>query len=1207
MKKDKILGIDTGTNSLGWAIVERDEQGCKLLEKGVNIFQEGALTEKGQESSKAAERTRYRALRTRYYRIKLRKIRLLAVLSNAGLCPPLSREELRLWRLKGIYPQNEAFRAWQATDDRQDLNPYHCRHLCLHERLNLSDDAQRHTLGRALYHINQRRGFLSNRKDQTDDKESGKVKGGISQLTANMKTAGCEYLGDYFYALYRKGLTIRNHYTARNEHYLKEVKAICARQNLPDDLCRKIEKAIFSQRPLKSQKQQVGHCVFEKNKPRCPVSHPLFEEFRMLSFVNNIRVKTPTDDTLRPLNEEERHTVLTLFDRVKERFDFADIANKIAGKGCSGYYKTDTGMPYLFNYHMDSSVPGCPVTARLKKLFGADWADGACEVYTLAKGKTRAQVADDVWHALFFYSDEDKLREFGQSRLQLTEEEAEAFSRIKMPSDYASLSLCAIKKILPYLRQGLQYAHAAFMANLGKVMPAYEWGNPMMREAAIERVKEKMANYDAKTAAVPMDIYLKDFLAEQYHIDKALLSRLYHPSQIDVFPKAMPDDEGQYRLGSPRTGSIRNPMAMRALFRLRHLVNRLLREGKIDRDTTIHIEFARELNDANMRAAIANTVRDNEKEREQCRKEIRELYFKETGLHIEPTDTDILKCQLWNEQGRQCLYTGKQINIADFIGASPKFDIEHTVPRSVGGDSTKMNLTLCDSRYNRDVKKAQLPTALPDYATIMERVADWKEKYERLAKDARKCRTNSSMTKEQKDREIRRRHYLELQRDYWKGKYERFTMTEVPEGFSRRQGTDIGIISKYARLYLKSVFPKVYTIKGIATSDFRKIWGIQSEYTKKERVSHVHHCIDAIVIACLGPGEYSKLAAYYHDEEKHNWYGHTRPQFDKPWPTFTEDLKNLHAELLVSHHTPDNVPKRVVRNVKTGGTKTRMACDTARSQLHKETYYGAIQTPEGIRYVLRKELSSLAEKDIDSIVDETVRRKVKEAIERVGFKEAMAGTIWMNEEKRIPIKRVRCLTSIKNPLSIRRHRDASAKEHKRTFYVTNDSNYLMAIYIGRNGKGKEERDFKVVNDLDAAAFFKRKHHDGEHLVPLVSEKGYPLAYTLKTGTMVLLYESNPEEVWNATQEELSRRLYKVTGLNNMVQTQKGKTRYYSVLKLLHQQEARKSSDIKPKNGAYKQGEALRPGIVMLHTQINALVSGVDFEMNELGEIKWLRR
>lgn len=96
----KILGFDTGTNSLGWAIVEKKADEYHLLDKGVNIFQEGVKIEKGIESSKAADRTAHKASRVRNYRIKLRKIRLLRILSDAHLCPPLSKVELSAWRLK---------------------------------------------------------------------------------------------------------------------------------------------------------------------------------------------------------------------------------------------------------------------------------------------------------------------------------------------------------------------------------------------------------------------------------------------------------------------------------------------------------------------------------------------------------------------------------------------------------------------------------------------------------------------------------------------------------------------------------------------------------------------------------------------------------------------------------------------------------------------------------------------------------------------------------------------------------------------------------------------------------------------------------------------------------------------------------------------------------------------------------------------------
>lgn len=1212
----KILGIDTGTNSLGWAIVEKKADEYHLLDKGVNIFQEGVKIEKGIESSKAADRTAHKASRVRNYRIKLRKIRLLRILSDAHLCPPLSKVELSAWRLKKEYPKNDLFMQWQGTDDESEKTPYAYRHKCLHECLDFNSMTDRYILGRAFYHMIQRRGFLSNRKDQSGD-DTGKVKESISNLTQEMHDDGYEYLGDYFYSLYNKGEKIRNHYTARNEHYLAEFKAICEKQkldkNLGPEIVRQIEKAIFDQRPLKSQKGQVGKCVFEKNKTKCPSSHPMYEEFRMLSFINNIKIQTPNDSALRPLSAEERELIMPLFFRKsiikKKQFDFEDIAKKLAPKKQYGFYKksSDAEMPYLFNYPMDTSVSGCPVTAALKDIFGDNWIDSLCETYTLAEGKSRLNVVNDIWHALFFYTDETKLAEFGKNRLQLDDEEAKKFCEISLPSDYASLSLKAICKILPYLRKGLIYSHAVFLGNLCEVMPQYEWNMEEMRNAAIDNIIYEMNQIDSKDART-FEVCIKEYLKEQYHVSDEKLQKLYHPSMMEMYPRVQrTNNHGVYQLGSPRIDSVRNPMAMRSMFRLRKLVNRLLEEGKIDQDTEIHIEFARELNDANKRNAIAAYTKENQNKNDEARKKIRNLFKAETGNDIEPTDVDVLKYVLWEEQGHICLYTGKQIRISDFVGANPKFDIEHTIPRSVGGDSTKMNLTLCDSRFNREVKKTKLPTELPNHDEIMARINDWREKYESLDGQIRRQKKMSkgATAKDQKDAIIRKRHLLELQRDYWRGKYLRFTMESVPDGFSRRQGTDISVISKYARLYLKSLFKHVYTVKGIATSDFRKIWGIQKVYSKKERVNHVHHCIDAIVIACIGLDEYNKLGAYYHDEENHEWYGMSKAYFKKPWPTFVEDIEKVQDEILVYHYTPDNMPKqgrrRILLDVDINGLKKKkkVLCkgDAARGSLHKDTYYGAIMRSDEDTpfYVVRKNVDShLTDLDIKNIVDDVVRRIIQNAVAE-GGKDALNGTIWMNEEKQIPIKKVRCITSVKNPLSFehRKPRDTSNKSYKNDYYVAPDDNYLMAVYKGVTSKGKVKYMYEFINMLDAARFYKQSNNKvlvGGNIVQL-SKDGLNLDYTLKKGTMVLLYVDNPDEVWENNVDR-SCRLYKVTELwkdGRIVVTK--------------HTEARPSSEVPKVTKGFCIGDS--KGLYS-YSKFSALVQGYDFEINELGEIKRLK-
>lgn len=1203
----KILGIDTGTNSLGWAIVDKTADNYNLLDKGVNIFQEGVKLEKGiKESSKAAERTEHRATRVRYYRIKLRKIRLLRILSDNHLCPHLSQEELSTWRLKKVYPKNELFMQWQHTDDDTEKTPYAYRHKCLHEKLDLSDITDRYILGRAFYHIIQRRGFLSNRKEQGGD-DSGKVKEGISTLTQEMNEAGYEYLGDYFYALYNKGEKIRKHYTARNEHFLSEFKAICEKQNLERELgvevVRNIEKAIFDQRPLKSQKGQVGKCVFEKNKTKCPSSHPMYEEFRMLTFINNIKIKTPNDDELRPLNAEERESIMPLFFRnpkSKKQFDFEDIAKRLAPKKTYGFYKKeeDAEMPFLFNYPMDTSISGCPVTAALKDVFGNDWVDAICETYTLGEGKSRFDIVNDIWHALYFYSDKDKLAEFAINRLQLSEDEAKRFSEISLPSDYASLSLKAICKILPYLRRGLIYSHAVFLGNLCEVMPKYEWSIKEMREAIIDNIIMEMNRYDTKDKRT-FEVCIKDYLKEQYNVSDDSLKKLYHPSMIETYPRVQfTNEHGVYQLGSPRIDSVHNPMAMRSMFRLRKLVNRLLAEGKIDQDTEIHIEFARELNDANKRNAIAAFVKENQTANDEARKKIITLFKKETGKDIEPTDKDILKYVLWDEQNHICLYTGKQIRISDFIGANPKFDIEHTIPRSVGGDSTKMNLTLCDSRFNREVKKTKLPVDLSNHDEILELINDWKKKYETLDFQIRKLKKQSkgTTTKEQKDTIIRKRHLLELRRDYWRGKYERFTMESVPEGFSRRQGTDISVISKYARLYLKSLFNRVYTVKGIATSDFRKIWGIQDIYSKKERVNHVHHCIDAIVIACIGLDEYNKLGAYYHDEENNKWYGMSKATFKKPWGTFVEDIKKIQDEILVYHYTPDNMPKQGRRRIKIDGKKILCKGDAARGSLHNDTYYGAIENDGAVKYVKRIDLASLKENDVKNIVDDTVRGIIESAIKEKGFKDAMASTIWMNEEKQIPIKKVRCFTAVKNPLIFenRKPRDISDKEYKRNYYVTTNGNYMIALYVGLKINEKKNTFYEFVNMMEAASYYKTSNEKstvGYNIVPQVKNDCH-LKYVLKKGTMVIFYKETADEVWEYSLEDLVKNLYYVSVIES-----DGRVTFK------HQQEARQDKEL-PRTAS--EAMDIKPKIRIGLASAKILVQGYDFEINELGEIKKLR-
>jgi CRISPR-associated endonuclease Csn1 len=1215
----KILGLDLGTNSIGWAIVEREKTEFQLLDKGVRIFSEGVKSEKGIESSRAAERRAFRSARKLKFRRKLRKYETLHVLVRNNMCP-LSIEEVDNWKKSGFknYPLNPEFIKWLRTSDDDQINPYQFRAKASLQQVDKLE------LGRAFYHLAQRRGFLSNRLDQTAEgvleehcpqlltliedatnviemkseiqdhfeiagifdsnvkdgykkdtdegekkliklhkslitilnknedfekcvkdlndqlnkKENlGVVKQKINELTTQMKEGNFTTLGQLFNSQYNKA-KIRNQYTAREEHYLDEFEIICKTQGLTgiseteqvkerrySGLIKDLYRAIFFQRPLKSQKGLVGKCPFEKTKSRCAVSHPDFEEFRMWTYLNTIKLGTKVDKTMRFLSLEEKLALVPKFLRKKEHFDFADLAKELVGKNSSfGFYlgsKKDE-VDFLFNYRPNDTVTGCPVSAAFSAVFGKNWKEIEFTYSTLNKDQKSVERKvdySDLWHLLSVSTSDVYLMEYAKEKLNLDDKNSKAFSKIRLKKDYGNLSLSAINKILPYLKEGLLYSHAVFMANIEKIVEPTIWNKPEQRLSIRENISEIIENHsyenarleiingliknckneqtyyskeaepiyktDLKNAMVrffklyhhedaniqaslvdelfPMfmkqlklnefkkikrlDEKVLEFLSGQnqdgeiYCKNQQSLKKLYHPSDIEVFKKVIYKDKSgneQIILGSPLTQSIKNPMAMRALHQLRKVLNELIKQDQIDEKTIIHIEMARELNDANKRKGIQQFQNELKKRNEEALKDIKKLYYEECKKEIEPTGDDLLRYQLWIEQNRQEIYEpsindgmSRKIAISQIIGENPDYDIEHTIPRSISQDNSQMNKTLCSKSFNRDIKKKSMPSELKNHEIILQHVKHWRNESEKMTIEIEKIsrQIKAAATKEAKDKKITQRHYLTLKRDYLKGKYERFTWVEPKVGFKNSQIPDTGIITRYAQAYLKSYFKQVESVKGGMVAEFRKIWGIQESYqkdgkkyyTEKDRSKHTHHTIDAITIACMTKDKYDALAHAWTLEEKSDLQGvRTLLSNSKPWKTFKEDLKKIEDEILVSHYTPDNLKKQAKKIIRIRGKKQYVAemvndvdgklvpkndannriaykvdekgekiprlqqGDTIRGSLHQDSIYGAIKNPNDqneTQYVIRKDLESLKGTDIENIVDKTVREKVLEAIQ----------------------------------------------------------------------------------------------------------------------------------------------------------------------------------------------------------------------------------
>ena len=98
--------------------------------------------------------------------------------------------------------------------------------------------------------------------------------------------------------------------------------------------------------------------------------------------------------------------------------------------------------------------------------------------------------------------------------------------------------------------------------------------------------------------------------------------------------------------------------------------------------------------------------------------------------------------------------------------------------------------------------------------------------------------------------------------------------------------------------------------------------------------------------------------------------------------------------------------------------------------------------------------------------------------------------------------------------------------------------------------------------------------------------------------MVLFYEKSADELYDCSRSELAKRLYKVTGFSTLSVG----NNTYGRFTLKHNQEARQAGELKAKNGEWKMKEEYRPVITILHTQLNAMVEGYDFELTVTGEI-----
>ncbi len=445
-----LLGIDLGTNSLGWALIGIDDQGhpVGLIRCGVRVFEAGmdGDTESGQEESRNLKRRQMRCQRRQIWRRRQRQRKVFRLLQNYGLLPDdrgTAPEEIQdtLNKLDSSILASPWFeeKRQSGTLKRPDqVLPYVLRAGALDGEL------MPHYLGRALYHLAQRRGFESNRKaPPKKDEKPGEVKAGISELRETMAREGARTLGEHLSRLDPFERRIRQRWTARSM-YEDEFSRIWDAQVphhpqiLTPERRSELRSAIFYQRRLWFPDDLVGRCELEPGEPRAAKYSFAAQRFRLLQSVNNLKLGSP-DGSQRALTFDERAKLAEELESDGDR-SFAQVRRLLGLRKDSRFSIENGGEKTLRGNRTTSAFCGVFGNERWLAMSAVEHEQALHDVLSIRKKDALVRRAVNHW--------------------KLDEEHAEQLAEISLEPDYFNLSRKAIEKLLPLLENGITYAEA---------------------------------------------------------------------------------------------------------------------------------------------------------------------------------------------------------------------------------------------------------------------------------------------------------------------------------------------------------------------------------------------------------------------------------------------------------------------------------------------------------------------------------------------------------------------------------------------------------------------------------------------------------------------------------------------------------------------------------------------------------------------------
>nr|WP_238944308.1 type II CRISPR RNA-guided endonuclease Cas9 [Allofranklinella schreckenbergeri] len=850
------MALDLGSTSLGWAILRlnADNQPTAIIKAGVRIFSDGRSPKDG--SSLAVTRRTARAMRRRRDRLLKRKARM--------------RDKLIA---HGFFPKDEA-----ARKALEALNPYQLRAEGLQRALTPGEFA------RALFHINQRRGFKSNRKTDKGAKDAGAMKAAISSLRAQLapypvdgagkrldphspallqwacrqsddtRNSMPRTVGELLAQRLQQGLGARAKNNGQSGAKLAydlyvdrqmvadEFDALWAVQAgfnpalFHEQARAELRDTLLHQRPLRPVKP--GRCTLQPEEERAPLALPSTQRFRILQEVNHLRL----------LQRGMREEPLTLAQR-DAIVNMLESSSKVTFKAMRKKLKLGDVVQFNLEDAKRSELKGNATTAALakKELFGDVW-----HTWTLRQ-------QDAIVRQLVTQQNTERLIKRLVKYCRVDEACAAAIANTGLPEGYGSLSRKALARIVPALRaevitydKAVQAAGFAHHSDLGF---DFEHGDDEVEQLG-ERIIASTGEIKPVLAFKQLPYYGR---ALQRHV---------------AFGSGNPKDPEEKRYGK-----IANPTVHIGLNQVRKVANALVR--RYGRPTEIVVELARDLKQSReQKLETQKRQAENQKRNARIRAEIAPML----GISEERVKhADIQKWILWEELSfdaadRRCPYSGVQISAAMLL--SEQVEIEHILPFSQTLDDSLNNKTVSMRQANR-IKGNRTPwQAREDFEA-----QGWT--YECMLQRAER------MPKAKRYR-------------FAPDGYERWLKED--QDFLARALNDTRYLSRIAKAYLQLLCPQgTWAIPGQMTALLRAKFGLNDVlglHGEKNRDDHRHHAVDACVI---GVTDQALLQRFAQASATARQQGLEKLVEDMPlpWESYRAHVERAVQNIWVSHK-PDH-------------------------------------------------------------------------------------------------------------------------------------------------------------------------------------------------------------------------------------------------------------------------------------------------------------